>query len=92
DVIAVSVNDPCEWELPDIGLLTIEDSETGEQIELNTSRTDIREGFSRISEEHRRALKRVIRSSGVDLLEIVTNEPYLQVLLNFFSSRKRRRH
>ncbi|MEA2014452.1 MAG: DUF58 domain-containing protein, partial [Thermodesulfobacteriota bacterium] len=67
DVIAVSVNDPCEWELPDIGLLTIEDSETGEQIELNTSRTDIREGFSRISEEHRRALKRVIRSSGVDL-------------------------
>jgi len=92
DVIAVSVNDPCEWELPDIGLLTIEDSETGEQVELNTSRADIREGFSQVSEENRRELKKVIQSSGVDLLEIDTNEPYLPVLLSFFNSRERRRH
>ncbi|MCD6486200.1 MAG: DUF58 domain-containing protein [Syntrophobacterales bacterium] len=92
DLIAVSVNDPREWKLPNIGLLTIEDSETGEQIELNTSRVDIRKSFSQISEEHRRTLKKVIRSSGVDLLEVTTNEPYLPVLLNFFGSRERRRH
>ncbi len=92
DVVAVSVNDPRERELPDIGLLTIEDAETGEQVELDTTRADIREGFSQLAGERREELRRTIQSSGVDFLELSTDKPYLPVLLNFFSSRERRRH
>ncbi|MEE9421006.1 MAG: DUF58 domain-containing protein [Desulfatiglandaceae bacterium] len=92
DMVAVSVNDPREWELPDIGLLTIEDSETGEQVELDTTRADIRNGFSQLANQRREELRRTIHSSGVDFLELSTDKPYLPVLLNFFSSRERRRH
>ncbi len=92
DLVAVSVNDPREWELPDIGLLTIEDSETGEQVELDTRRADIREGFSQLAFKRRHELQRAVRSAGVDLLELSTDKPYLPVLLTFFSSRERRRH
>lgn len=92
DLVAVSVNDPREWELPDIGLLTIEDAETGEQVELDTTRSDVREGFSELAYQRRQELRRAIHSSGVDFLELSTHQPYLPVLLNFFSTRERRRH
>jgi len=92
DMVAVSVNDPREWELPDIGLLTIEDSETGEQVELDTTRADIRDNFSQLANQNREELKRTIYSSGVDFLELSTDKPYLPILLNFFGSRERRRH
>lgn len=92
DLIAVSITDPRERELPDIGLLTIEDSETGEQVELDTSRPEIREGFRALADGHLKDLKRAIRSSGVDLLELSTDRSYLPDLLNFFSARERRTH
>ena len=92
DVVAISVNDPREWEIPDIGLLTIEDSETGEQVELDTRADNIRNGFSQLANERREELRRMIHSSGVDFLELSTDRPYLPVLLSFFGSRERRRH
>jgi len=92
DLVAVSVNDPRERELPDIGLLTIEDAETGEQVELDTTRSDIRDGFVRLADARRKELRRSIRSAGVDLLELSTDKAYLPELLNFFNARERRRH
>lgn len=92
DLVAVSVNDPRERELPDIGLLTIEDSESGEQIELDTTRAHIRNSFARLADERRSELRRTIRSSGVDLLELSTDKGYLPELLGFFNSRERRKH
>jgi len=92
DLVAVSVTDPREKELPDIGLLTVEDAETGEQVELDTTRPDIRDGFARLADDRRRELRRSVRSAGVDLLELSTDKAYLPELLNFFSSRERRRH
>jgi len=90
DVVAVAVNDPRESEIPDIGLLTIEDSETGEQVELDTSRHDVRAAFLELSQERRRKLKRGILSTGVDLLELSTDQAYLPALLGFFKNRERR--
>jgi uncharacterized protein (DUF58 family) len=78
--------------LPDIGLLTIEDSETGEQVELDTTRAEIRNDFTMLADKRRSELRRSIRSSGVDLLELSTDRAYLPELLKFFSSRERRRH
>jgi uncharacterized protein (DUF58 family) len=92
DLVAVSVNDPRERELPDIGLLTIEDAETGEQVDLDTTRSDIRDGFVRLADARRKELRRSIRSAGVDLLELSTDKAYLPELLNFFNARERRRH
>jgi len=51
DLIAVSINDPRERELPNIGLLTIEDSETGEQVELDTANDEIRNGFTVLADK-----------------------------------------
>ena len=90
DVVAVAVNDPRESELPDIGLLTVEDAETGEQVELDTSRAEDRTAFRDISREKRRNLKRGVLSTGVDFLELSTDRPYLPALLGFFKNRERR--
>ena len=92
DLVAVSVNDQRERELPDIGLLTIEDSETGEQVELDTSRPEIRSRFKELAETRQNSLRRAIRSVGVDMLELSTERSYLADLLQSFSSRERRRH
>ena len=92
DLIAVSVNDPREREMPDIGLLNIEDSETGEQVELDTTRSEIMDHFTQLADERHGELSRSIRSCGVDFLKLSTDKAYLPVLLNFFNSRERRRN
>jgi uncharacterized protein (DUF58 family) len=91
DVVAVSVTDHREHQLPEIGLLTIEDAETGEQVELDTGRADIRESFASYAGQCHRQLRRAVRSSGVELLELSTDKPYLPALMTFFSKRERRR-
>jgi len=92
DLVAVSVSDQRERELPDIGLITIEDSETGEQVELDTSRPEVRSRFKDLAENRRNNLRRAIRSVGVDMLELSTERSYLADLRQFFSTRERRRH
>jgi len=91
DLVALTINDPRERELPAIGLLTVEDAETGEQFELNTSSAAVRKRFTEESETRRGALRRSIRSAGVDLLDLDTGKPYLPALLQFFATRERRR-
>ncbi|MCL1692094.1 MAG: DUF58 domain-containing protein [Actinomycetia bacterium] len=91
DVIAVSVTDPREHKLPNVGLLTLEDSETGEQVELDTRSADLRHAFADMAQSDRDHLRRVIRSSGIDLLELSTHGPYLPTLMSFFGQRERRR-
>lgn len=92
DLVAVSVSDRRERELPNIGLITIEDSETGEQVELDTSRPEVRNHFRDLAESRRNNLRRAIRSVGVDMLELSTERSYLADLRQFFSSRERRSH
>ena len=91
DLIAVTVADPRERELPSIGLLTIEDSETGEQLELDTSDPKIRARFAEIAEKKLESIRRTLRSTGVDMLELSTAKPYMPALLQFFAKREKRR-
>jgi len=91
DVIAVAVNDPREMELPDIGYITIEDAETGEQVELNTGKGAVRDTYALLADKQRSALTRAVKSAGVDMLEISTDQPYMVALQKFFSTRKGRR-
>jgi len=90
DLISVIVSDPREFELPDVGWLTLEDAESGQQVELNTSDAEIRRQYKTMAKERQKTLQRVIRSIGIDLLDLLTNTSYLPPLLNFFKARQGR--
>ncbi len=90
DLIAVIVSDPREYDLPDVGWLTLEDAETDEQVELNTSDPNIRQQYNERAKARQRLLQRTIRSAGIDILNLFTDAPYIPPLLNFFGARKRR--
>jgi uncharacterized protein (DUF58 family) len=90
DLIAVSIVDPREEELPDVGWLTLEDAETGEQIEVNTSKLDNRIDFLE-NVETRKALRlRDFRRKHIDTISLRTTEDYVPALRTFFRTRERR--
>lgn len=90
DLIGVVVSDPREHELPDCGWLTIEDAETGQQIQLNTSDQAIQRGWKELAASRNKQLHRTLGSAGIDTLDLSTDTPYLGSLLSFFGARKRR--
>jgi uncharacterized protein (DUF58 family) len=91
DLVGVMVSDPREFQLPAIGLLTIEDAETGEQLEVNTNSPDVRARFADAAHKRTESVRRTLRSSGIDLLELSTGQPYMPAVLQFFSTREGRR-
>jgi uncharacterized protein (DUF58 family) len=90
DLIAMRIHDPHEDTLPDVGLLAIEDAETGELIELNTGSQSTREQFELIAHQDSELLRRAFNSEAVDSLNLSTSQPYMPALLGFFKSRERR--
>ena len=91
DVVAMPIVDPGEESLPDVGLITFEDAETGEQIEINTSSRAVRNSFAAEEERRRKALDKLFGSRGIDVVPLATNEDYLIPLRAFFERRERRR-
>ena len=91
DLIAVRVGDAREREIPPLGLLELEDPETGDRVLVNTSNPKFRAAFAERSAEARRALDRTLRRSKVDVIDIETGEPYVKPLMRFFKERMRRR-
>ncbi|MGO9932079.1 MAG: DUF58 domain-containing protein [Steroidobacteraceae bacterium] len=91
DLIAVHVEDPREKELPDVGIIALEDAETGEIVELDTASSMVRERFKQQSAERGRRLVSDFRSEGVDTLQLQTDSPYMPALQRFFKTRERRR-
>jgi hypothetical protein len=73
-----------------VGWLTLEDAESGTQVEVNTSDPAIRRGYAELAASQQKRLHRAIRSAGLDLLDLSTDQPYLPALLNFFKARQRR--
>lgn len=90
DLIAMIVSDPREFSLPDVGWITLEDAETGEQVDLNTSDGSVREQYSELAATRHSTVKKALRSAGIDLLDLYTDASYLPPLLSFFSVRKGR--
>jgi len=90
DLISVIVSDPREQDLINCGLITIEDGETGEQVEINSADPLIRAGWHDLAQQRRLRLLQAIRGTGVDTLELSTERSYLEPLLNFFGARRRR--
>lgn len=90
DLIAVSVTDEREEKLPDVGILKIEDAESGEIVELDTGNAKVREAFERKAREKRGMVSGRIRSLGVDWLEFVNGENWMPELMAFFRKRRQR--
>ncbi len=90
DLIAVRIGDARERHLPPLGLIRLEDPETGEQVVVNTSSARFRASFRDVSERRRDELDRVLRRSKVDVIDIDTGEPYVKPLMRFFQERMRR--
>jgi uncharacterized protein (DUF58 family) len=90
DFIAIRVEDEREKVFPNIGLITLEDAETGEQIEINTANRTTRTRLSDTAEQHDAELSRVLRRNNVDSITLRTGEDYLPALRSFFKQRERR--
>jgi uncharacterized protein (DUF58 family) len=91
DVVCLHLHDPRESELPDAGLVTIEDAETGELLELNSGRRGTRERFAAVNASRLAELDRALNRSGVDTLRLMTTEPFAPALQRFFEMRRGRR-
>jgi uncharacterized protein (DUF58 family) len=91
DLVAIHIEDPREMELPNVGLIALEDAETGELVELNTARAAVRKRFSELSLERSAGLKSDLRSEGIDIVQLRTDTPYIPQLQRFFKSRGRAR-
>jgi uncharacterized protein (DUF58 family) len=91
DVVAVHVADRYELELPALGRLILEDAETGEIVELNTAHAASRDAFALRQEKQYAEIARQLRSSGIDSIQLRTDEPYAAALGRFFESREKRR-
>jgi len=91
DVVAVHIADRYELELPALGRLILEDAETGEILELNTGNNASRDAFAVRQQKQNEELARQFRSSGIDAIQLRTDESYSAALGKFFENREKRR-
>ncbi len=90
DVIAVVLDDPRDLTLPDIGLLELQDAESGEHIVVDTGDSRVRREFEQRAVAARRERERMLRGVDVDAIVVRTDRPYTEALLRFFRMRERR--
>ncbi len=90
DLVAVTVGDPRERSLPDVGFISLRDAETGELVEVDTRHPRVRELFRAEAAEREAKLADRLKKAGVDRLPIGTGEDYQKALRRFFRMRERR--
>lgn len=91
DMICVPVSDPAEWALPDVGLVELEDPETGELVLVDTSSAKVRAQFEIRATTDRAELTRFFRKTGIDTLTVQTDKPYIDEVRGLFKRRARKR-
>ena len=91
DMVCVPVSDPAERELPDVGLVELEDPETGELVLVDTSSAAVRKRFAATASEENEELKRFFLKTGIDTLTIATDRPYIDAVRGLFKRRARKR-
>ena len=93
EVVAVRLLDPLEMALPDgagLGLMTVEDAETGEQLFIDAADPGFRDRYAALAEEHDSAVISSLATSGADILELATDDDLLDALLRYADLRRRR--
>ena len=90
DVVAVRLLDPLELELPDVGLVTLRDAESGEQLQVDTHDAGFRRRFAQLAADREAALREGLTRAGADTLELCTDDDLVDALLRFMDLRQRR--
>jgi len=90
DVIAVVLDDPRDLVLPDVGLIELQDAETGDCIVIDTGDSRVRRDFEQRADAARRERDRMLRGVDVDAVVVRTDRPYTEALLRFFRMREHR--
>jgi uncharacterized protein (DUF58 family) len=90
EIVAVRLYDKLEMELPDFGLLVIQDAETGEQVFVDTHDRTFRTRFAAVAARREDELRNALRQAGVDALELATDDNLMDAILRFADLRKRR--
>ena len=90
EVLAVRLHDPAELDLPDVGLMTIQDAETGEQLFVDTHDAGFRKRLAAAAEQREADVRRDLTRAGVDTLEIATDDDLTDTVLRYAEMRRRR--
>ncbi len=90
EVVAVRLYDPLEMALPELGLVTVEDAETGEQLFIDTSDPGFRQRYAAEAEAREAALRSALARAGADTLELSTDDDLLESMLRFAAMRRQR--
>lgn len=90
DLVCFEIIDPRETSLPELGVITLEDSETGEIMSLNTGNPSVRKAYADINSKRLGDFKRALARSKIDLLEVETDKPFITPLRKFFERRAKR--
>lgn len=92
DLIAITVTDPREETLPDVGRVAVRDPETGEETEVDTSRASVRAEYAEEAAARARQRDEILRRNRVDVIHVRTekDKPYIDALYKFFRMRERR--
>lgn len=90
DVIGVVIDDPRDFSLPDVGLIELEDAESGERVLVDTGDAGVRRAFEVQADAARRERDRMLRSVDVDTINLRTDRSYTEALMRFFRMREKR--
>ena len=90
DMIAIKISDPRELQFENVGLIELEDAETGEMVLIDTASAAFRYDFAAQAEEDNFGLKRALKLLNLDFIQIITNQSYILPLINFFKLREKR--
>ncbi|MCW5605827.1 MAG: DUF58 domain-containing protein [Burkholderiales bacterium] len=90
EIVAVRLHDPLEAGIPDLGLVVLQDAETGEQMFVDTRDRGFRRRFARAAAQREAMLREALASAGIDCLELATDDRLDEALLHFTRLRKRR--
>lgn len=91
DLIAIAVNDPLEHHLPDVGLIEVEDLETGEMKLIDTSSEQVRKSLSTAFEQAVSKCKRIFKKSGAEWIQVASDQSYMTPLRKFLLQHKAKR-
>ncbi len=90
DLVAISITDPREETLPDVGLIQLEDAESGETLLVDTSDNEMTEQYTKQFQEKRRKRKDYFHSTGIDTIEIHTNRSLTEPIIRYFKMREKK--
>ena len=91
DLIAVDIHDPRERSLPNLGLVELQDNETGQMILVDTGSDRVRTAIASAATDRAEARRQWLRSHRIDCLPLATDQPFVETLSQFFRAREARR-